>query len=86
MIPKIIHYCWFGRKPLPKSAVKCKSSWEHFLPDFEIRKWDEDNFDVYAHPYTRYCYEHGLWAYLSDYVRLAVVEKYGGMTSARQTE
>ena len=78
-IPKIIHYCWFGGKPLPKLAVKCKRSWEKFFLDFEIKEWNERNFDVNAHPYTKYCYEHRLWAYLSDYVRLAVVEREGGL-------
>ena len=75
MIPKIIHYCWFGGKPLPKLARKCKKSWEKFFPDYEIKEWNEGNFDVNLLPYTKYCYEHKLWAYLSDYVRLAVVEK-----------
>lgn len=79
MIPKIIHYCWFGGKPLPSSALKCKKSWEKFFPDYEIKEWNEENFDVNQHEYTKYCYEHRLWAYLSDYVRLAVVEKEGGL-------
>ena len=78
-ISKIIHYCWFGGKPLPKMAVKCKRSWERFFPDYEIKEWNEGNFDVNAHPYTKYCYERRLWAYLSDYVRLAVVERDGGL-------
>ena len=79
MIPKIIHYCWFGGKPLPKLAVKCKKSWEKYFPDYEIKEWNEENFDVNAIPYTRYCYENKLWAYLSDYVRLVVVENEGGL-------
>ena len=79
MIPKIIHYCWFGGKPLPKLARKCKKSWEKFFSDYEIKEWNEGNFDVNLFPYTKYCYEHRLWAYLSDYVRLAVVEKEGGL-------
>ena len=79
MIPKIIHYCWFGGKPFPKLAVKCKKSWETFFPDYEIKEWNEVTFDVNAHPYTKYCYEHQLWAYLSDYVRLVVVEREGGL-------
>lgn len=79
MIPKKIHYCWFGGKPLPRLARKCRRSWEKYLPDFEVEEWNEGNFDVNAHPYTRYCYEHRLWAYLSDYVRLAVVEQEGGI-------
>ena len=79
MIPKIIHYCWFGGKPLPKLALKCKSSWEKFFPDYEIKEWNETNYDVNAVPYTKYCFEHKLWAYLSDYVRLDVVEREGGL-------
>ena len=78
-IPKIIHYCWFGGKPLPKLAIKCKSSWENFFPDYKIKEWNEGSFDVYGNEYTKYCYEHKLWAYLSDYVRLAVVESEGGI-------
>ena len=46
MIPKVIHYCWFGRNPLPESAVKCIESWRKFMPDYEIKEWNEDNFDV----------------------------------------
>lgn len=79
MIPKIIHYCWFGGKPLPKLAVKCKKSWEKFFSDYEIKEWNESNFDINAVPYTKYCYEHQQWAYLSDYVRLWVVEREGGL-------
>lgn len=79
MIPKVIHYCWFGGKPLPKLAQKCKASWEKFFPDYEIKEWNEHNYDVNAVPYTKYCYEHQLWAYLSDYVRLDVVEREGGL-------
>lgn len=79
MIPKVIHYCWFGGKPLPRLAVKCKRSWEKFFLGYEIKEWNERNFDVDAHPYTKYCYERGLWAYLSDFVRLAVVEREGGL-------
>ena len=79
MIPKIIHYCWLGGKPLPKLAQKCKKSWEKFFPDYEIKEWNETNYNVNAVPYTKYCYEHKLWAYLSDYVRLDVVEQEGGL-------
>lgn len=79
MIPKIIHYCWFGGKPLPQLALKCKSSWEKFFPDYEIKEWNEQNYDLNVAPYTRYCYAHQLWAYLSDYVRLDVVERDGGL-------
>lgn len=79
MIPKTIHYCWFGGKPLPKLARKCKASWEKFFPDYEIKEWNENNFDVNLFPYAKYCYEHRQWAYLSDFVRLWVVEREGGL-------
>ena len=57
MIPKTIHYCWFGRNPLPESAVKCIDSWRKFFPDYEIKEWNEDNFDVYSIPYTAEAYQ-----------------------------
>ncbi len=57
MIPKTIHYCWFGRNPLPDSAVKCINSWRKFFPDYEIKEWNEDNFDVNSIPYTAEAYE-----------------------------
>lgn len=78
MIPKIIHYCWFGGNPLPASAKKCIESWRQFLPDCEIKEWNEQNFDVNSHPYAKMAYEGRRWAYLSDIVRLIVVEKEGG--------
>lgn len=78
MIPKIIHYCWFGGNPLPKSAIKCINSWKKFFPDYEIKEWNESNFDVGSHVYTKYCYETKKWAYLSDYVRLVIIERHGG--------
>lgn len=56
-IPRIIHYCWFGRGPLPQLAVKCIDSWKRFLPEYEIREWNEDNFDVNIIPYTAEAYK-----------------------------
>lgn len=79
MIPKKIHYCWFGRGEKPKLAQKCIASWEKYCPDYEIVEWNEDNFDISAYPYAQYCYQQKKWAFLSDYVRLAVLEKYGGI-------
>ena len=79
MIPKIIHYCWFGGKDLPPLAKKCIASWEKFCPDWQIIRWDETNFDVSAHPYTAFCHKNGRWAFLSDYVRLKVVVEHGGV-------
>ena len=79
MIPKVIHYCWFGRKPLPESARKCISSWRRYLPDYEIREWNEDNFDVNSIPYTSQAYQAGKWAFVADYARLWALYQYGGI-------
>ena len=69
MIPKVIHYCWFGRNPLPESALKCIESWRKFMPDYEIKEWNEDNFDVNLIPYTAEAYSVGKCAFVSDYAR-----------------
>lgn len=79
MIPKKIHYCWFGKGQKPKLALKCIKSWHRYCPDYEIIEWNEENFDINMNGYTRMCYEKKMYAYLSDYVRLWVVEKYGGI-------
>ena len=79
MIPKIIHYCWFGRGEKPKLAKKCIASWKKYCPDWEIIEWNEDNFDVNTNAYTRMCYEEKKYAFLSDYVRLLVVAEHGGV-------
>lgn len=78
-IPKIIHYCWFGGKPLPKSAEKCISSWRKYLPGYEIRRWDESNFDVNAIPYIRDAYAARKYAFVSDYARYCIVYEHGGV-------
>ena len=79
MIPKTIHYCWFGCGEKPKLAQKCIASWKKFCPDYEIIEWNEDNFDVNRNGYTRMCYEQKKYAFLSDYVRLLVIEEHGGI-------
>ena len=79
MVPKVIHYCWFGGKPLPKSARKCIESWKKYLPDYEIEEWNEDNFDVNIIPYTRKAYECGKYAFVSDYARFYVLYHHGGL-------
>ncbi len=79
MIPKKIHYCWFGRNPKPKSVLKCIESWKKFCPDYEIIEWNEDNFDVNMNGYTKMCLAEKKYAFLSDYVRLLVVEEHGGV-------
>lgn len=78
-IPKIIHYCWFGGKPLPPLAKKCIESWEKYLPDYEIKQWDESNFDVNIIPYTSQAYHAKKYAFVSDYARLWLLYKYGGV-------
>lgn len=80
MIPKVIHYCWFGGNPLPKLAIKCIKSWKKYCPDYKIIQWNEDNFDVSAAPlYVRQAYEAKKWAFVSDYVRLWAMTQFGGV-------
>lgn len=79
MIPKIIHYCWFGRNEKSKLAKRCIASWEKYCPDYEIIEWNEDNFDINMNEYTRMCYEQKKYAFLSDYARLIVVAQHGGL-------
>lgn len=79
MIPKKIHYCWFGRGEKPKLAKKCIASWKKYCPDYEIIEWNEDTFDPDYNAYTHWCHDNRKWAFLSDYVRLVVVAEYGGI-------
>lgn len=79
MIPKLIHYCWFGGNPLPELAERCIASWREFCPDYEIRRWDESNFDLNENDYIREAYENKKWAFITDYVRLKVLYEIGGI-------
>lgn len=80
MIPKRIHYCWFGGNPKPKLAKKCFRSWKKYCPGYEIIEWNEDNYDLSAAPlYVRQAYEAKKWAFVTDYVRLQVVYEQGGI-------
>ena len=79
MIPKTIHYCWFGRNPLPDTAKKCIASWRKFFPDYEIKEWNEDNFDVNIIPYTKEAYAAKKYAFVSDYARFWILYHYGGI-------
>ncbi len=79
MIPKKIHYCWFGRGEKPKDVIKCIESWKKFCPDYEIIEWNEDNFDIFSHPYTKKAYELRKWAFVSDYARLYIIYNEGGI-------
>ena len=79
MIPKVIHYCWFGHNPLPEFAQKCIASWRKFLPDYEIKEWNEDNFDVNMVPYTAEAYKCKKYAFVSDFARFWILYNYGGI-------
>lgn len=79
MIPKTIHYCWFGRGELTPLAKKCIASWRQFFPGYEIKEWNEDNFDVNCIPYTADAYRAGKYAFVSDYARFWVLYHFGGV-------
>ena len=79
MIPKIIHYCWFGPKEIPELEKKCIKTWSEILPDFEIKFWNADNFDFSECEYAKQAYENGKYAFVSDYVRMQTLLKYGGI-------
>lgn len=79
MIPKIIHYCWFGGKPLPKYAKKNIESWKKFFPGYEIKEWNETNFDVNRIPYTQESYAQKKYAFVSDFARYWILYNFGGI-------
>jgi len=79
MIPKIIHYCWFGESPLPPLALKCIESWKTYCPDYEIREWNEKNFDINYNIYVSEAYEAKKWAFVSDVARLWALVNFGGI-------
>lgn len=76
---KVINYCWFGGNPLGKKELACIESWKRFFPDYEIKQWDETNFDVMCCDYVREAYEAKKWAFVSDYARFAILYKTGGL-------
>lgn len=78
-IPKVIHYCWFGGNDKPSLAKKCINSWKKFCPDYDIIEWNETNFDVYQNDYLKWCYDNKKWAFLTDYIRLLIVNEQGGI-------
>ena len=79
MIEKTIHYCWFGGKPKPKSAIKCINSWKKYCPDYKIVEWNENNFDLNSNQYVKEAYENKKWAFITDYVRLFAIVNFGGI-------
>ena len=79
VIPKIIHYCWFGGNPLPEEAKKCIESWKKYMPGYEIKEWNESNFDINCCAYVKEAYEAKKWAFVSDYARFYIIYKCGGI-------
>lgn len=79
MIPKIIHYCWFGGGELGERERNCIDSWRRICPDYEILRWDESNYDVRKNKYMSDAYDEGMWAFVSDYARVEIVCEYGGL-------
>lgn len=79
MLPKVIHYCWFGGNKLPISAVKCINSWKKFFPDYEIKEWNETNYDVRKIPYIAEAYDEKKYAFVSDYARFDILYQFGGL-------
>lgn len=79
MIPKVIHYCWFGKGKYSKKIEKCISSWKKYCPDYEIICWNEDNYDIYKNKYVEQVYGKRKWAFVSDYARVDIVYHYGGI-------
>lgn len=78
MIPKIIHYCWFGGNPKPADVKKNIASWRKYCPDYELKEWNESNFDLNENDYCKEAYEAKKWAFVTDYVRLKALYEYGG--------
>lgn len=79
MIPKILHFCWFGGNPFPDDIKSCMDSWQDILGDYELMRWNEDNFDIHRNKYVEQAYEKKKWAFVSDYVRLWALYEYGGI-------
>ena len=79
MIPRRIHYCWFGRGQMPDLAIKCIESWHKYMPDYEYKLWNEDNFDINSIPYVKEAYESKKYAFVTDYVRLYALYTEGGI-------
>lgn len=79
MVNKVIHYCWFGEKPLSEIAIRCIESWKKYCPDYEIKRWDESNFDLECCSYVKEAYKEKKWAFVSDYARFKILYEYGGV-------
>lgn len=78
-IPPVIHYCWFGENKMPDKYLTFIESWKKYCPDYQIKKWDETNYDINKHPYMRSAYLMKKWAFVSDYARLDIIYNHGGI-------
>lgn len=79
MIPKVIHYCWFGNGPIPEKDKKCIESWKKYCPDYKIIRWDESNYDVSKNQYMKEAYEAKKWGFVPDFARLDIIYNNGGI-------
>ncbi|WP_294398473.1 glycosyltransferase [uncultured Clostridium sp.] len=79
LIPKIIHYCWFGKNKKPKIVTRCIESWKNILSDYQIIEWNEDTFDISSNEFVKQAYDKGMYAFVSDYVRVLALYNYGGI-------
>ena len=79
MIPKKIHYCWFGGNPIPENYKKYIQTWRNYFPDYEIIEWNEQNFDVYCNSYVAQAYAAKKWAFVSDFARFKILYEQGGL-------
>ena len=79
MIPKVIHYCWFGGNPIPERDRSYIEGWKKKCPDYEIVEWNEGNYDVSKNKYMEQAYEEKKWGFVSDYARLYALYNYGGI-------
>lgn len=79
LIPKVLHYCWFGKSPIPEKNKKWMESWKRYCPDYEIIEWNESNYDISKNCYMKQAYEKGKWGFVPDYARLDIIYNYGGI-------
>ena len=79
MIPKKIHYCWFGENEKPLLVIECIKSWQKYCPDYEIMEWNSKNYDVHKNKYMEQAYQAKRWGFVSDYARLDIIYQYGGI-------
>ncbi len=84
-IPKVIHYVWVGPKPLTPLAKKCIESWKEYLPEYELKLWNEGNSPM-DHPYVKAMYANKKWAFVADYIRFWALEREGGIYLDTDTE